>query len=73
MGVHLSRWVTLHGFALNVNPDLTFFNHIVPCGIADNDKTVTSIAEELGEKIDVERVKKRLQFHFQTIFDCQMI
>jgi lipoyl(octanoyl) transferase len=54
IGIKVSRGITMHGFALNVNSDLTYFNHIVPCGIAD--KSVTSMAEELGEKVDFDKV-----------------
>lgn len=55
MGVKMSRWVTMHGLALNVNPDLNYFNYIVPCGIPD--KAVTSMEKELNSKIDMDRVK----------------
>ncbi len=68
IGVHLSRWVTMHGFAFNVNTDLKYFNNIIPCGINDEDKTVTSLAVELGKKIDVEEVKAKLKIHFSELF-----
>lgn len=69
IGVHLSRWVTMHGFALNVNTDLNFFNFIIPCGINDTNKTVTSLAEELGHPVDIAHVKKQLRFHFSSLFE----
>lgn len=58
MGIRSSRWVAMHGLALNVNTDLDFFNHIVPCGIAD--KSVTSMQNELGYYVDIEKVRKEL-------------
>ena len=73
IGVHLSRWCTLHGFAFNVNTDLTYFEHIVPCGIADANKTVTSLAAELGEPIDLTAVQDRLLHHFGTIFEGTLV
>jgi len=69
IGVHLSRWVTLHGFALNVNSDLNFFNHIVPCGINDEDKTVTSMAAELGYQLNEQILKKELKAIFAELFE----
>jgi len=66
MGVRSSRWVTMHGFAFNVNPDLGYFNHIVPCGI--DDKQVTSMELELGAKQDISEVKNRLKHHLETLF-----
>ena len=68
IGVHLSRWVTMHGFAFNVNTDLKYYDYIVPCGIEDDAKTVTSLARELGRKVDMTRVKEQLKHHFQDIF-----
>jgi lipoyl(octanoyl) transferase len=69
MGVRSSRWVTMHGLALNVNTDLTYFSHIVPCGIAD--KAVTSMANELGGQQDLELVKKHLQSHLIDLFEMR--
>ncbi|MEM6342824.1 MAG: lipoyl(octanoyl) transferase LipB [Bacteroidota bacterium] len=66
MGVRCSRWVTMHGFALNVNTDLQYFSYIVPCGIAD--KGVTSLAAELGKSIEIEEVKTSLRGHFADVF-----
>lgn len=73
IGVHLSRWVTMHGFALNVNTDLSYFKNIVPCGIADDDKTVTSMEAELGKKVDQEEVKTRLKSIFAQVFEFEYI
>lgn len=67
MGVRSSRWVTMHGIALNVNTDLTYFNHIVPCGIAD--KSVTSMEKELGTKIDLTQVQEALKINMANVFD----
>ena len=67
MGVKCSRWVTMHGFALNVNPDMNYFNNIVPCGIED--KKVTSLAKELNQEIDMNEVKKKLKFNLAKLFN----
>ncbi len=67
LGVRISRWVTMHGFALNVDPDLSFYEGIIPCGIRDFG--VTSMATLLGHDIDMSAVKKALVNHFKTIFN----
>lgn len=71
IGVHLSRWVTMHGFAFNVNTNLKYFDYIVPCGINDEDKTVTSLAKEIGKEVDMPQVMERLKFHFAELFEFE--
>ena len=69
IGVHLSRWVTMHGFAFNVNTDLSYFNHIIPCGIADPDKSVCSLKSLLGNDLDLTEVKERVTDQFCSVFE----
>lgn len=71
MGVRCSRWVTMHGFALNVNTNLNYFNNIVPCGIVD--KQVASMQQELGRELPIEEVKERLTQHFAKVFDAELL
>jgi lipoyl(octanoyl) transferase len=71
MGVRVSRWVSMHGFALNVNTNLDYFKHINPCGFTD--KTVSSIEKELGQKIDIEDVKHILKEKLTQEFNLQLI
>ena len=72
MGVRASRWVTMHGFALNVNTDLGYFDHIIPCGIRG--KAVTSLNNELGlDVVDVTEVKKKLLKYFEQLFDAELV
>lgn len=66
MGVRCSRWITMHGFALNVNTDLSYFNHIIPCGIQN--KKVTSMKEELGKDLDMAEVKEVIKKNFEKVF-----
>jgi lipoyl(octanoyl) transferase len=69
IGVHISRWVTSHGFALNVATDLSYFHYIIPCGLT---KPVTSMAE-LGVRAGLEEVSERLAGHFGRVFDCEIL
>ena len=68
IGVHLGRWTTLHGFAFNVRPNLTHFANIVPCGIAEDNRSVTSLSVELGRPVDLEEVKPVVRRHFREVF-----
>ena len=71
LGVKSSRWVTMHGFAFNVNVDLSYFGHIVPCGI--DDKAVTSLHLELGRPVDVQEVKEKVKKHLAALFEMNLI
>jgi lipoyl(octanoyl) transferase len=71
MGIRCSRWITMHGFALNVNTDLSYFNNIIPCGIVN--KQVTSIEKELGQKIDFDEAKERVKRNFGKVFDVNIV
>ena len=71
LGVKSSRWVTMHGFAFNVNTDLNYFNYIVPCGIQD--KAVTSLQKELGFELDMREVEEKLKTHIATLFEMKLV
>lgn len=71
LGVKSSRWVTMHGFAFNLNVDLDYFGHIVPCGI--DDKSVTSLHHELGRPVDELEVKEKVKRHLVELFDMELI
>ena len=70
LGVKTSRWVTMHGFALNVNTDLRYFDHIVPCGIKDKD--VTSMSRELGHDLDISHVAEKLKQNIADLFEMEL-
>jgi len=71
LGVRCSRWVTMHGFAFNINTDLSYFDHIIACGIQH--KQVTSLEKELGEKIPLEIVKAKMKKNFELVFDATLV
>ena len=71
MGIKCSRWVTMHGFAFNVNTDLKYFDNIIPCGIQN--KQVTSLQKELGFKVDYEDAKQKLKHNFEKVFEVELI
>lgn len=71
MGVKSSRWVTMHGFAFNINTDLSYFGHIIPCGI--DDKAVTSLEKELGRNIPIAEVEEKLKKHIASLFEMELV
>ncbi|MDZ7848464.1 MAG: lipoyl(octanoyl) transferase LipB [Owenweeksia sp.] len=71
LGVRASRWVTMHGWAFNVNTDLSYFDHIVPCGIAD--KGVTSLQKELGQPVAMDDIREKARQYFEEIFEVELI
>jgi lipoyl(octanoyl) transferase len=71
MGIKCSRWITMHGFAFNVNTDLSYFEGIVPCGIQN--KAVTSLEKELGHSVPLSEVKEKVKHYFEEVFECHLI
>ncbi len=71
MGIKCSRWITMHGFALNVNTDLNYFNNIIPCGIQN--KQVTSLEKEIGSKVSMEDVKEKVKRNFEKVFEVRIV
>ena len=71
IGVRTCRWITMHGFALNVNTDLSYFNNIIPCGIQN--KQVTSMEKEIGRKINFEEAKEKVKRNFENVFGVELV
>ena len=70
MGIRCSRWITMHGFAFNVNTDLSYFNYIIPCGIQN--KKVTSLEKELGQSVPMDEVKEKIRKNFERVFEVEI-
>ena len=71
MGIKCSRWITMHGFAFNINTELDYFDHIIPCGIQN--KKVTSLKKELGREISLEELKYKVKKNFERLFNCSLV
>ena len=71
IGVRCSRWITMHGFAFNVNTDLSYFNDIIPCGIQN--KQVTSLQQQLGHPVPLQEIKRRLTHYFEKVFNVELV
>lgn len=69
LGIHLSRWVSLHGLAFNINPDLSYFQHIIPCGIKEGHFGVTSLQNEVHKSVEMNKIKESIVKHFLEIFE----
>ena len=69
IGVHLSRWISMHGFAFNIDPQLNYFDNIIACGIQDEDKSITSLSRLTGQKLNMDEIKARLYSHYSEVFD----
>lgn len=73
IGIHMSRWVSLHGFALNIDTDISYFNNIIPCGIVDPNKKVTNLSLELNRKMSISEVEGHLLKSFSDVFGFEFV
>ncbi len=69
IGVHLSRWISMHGFAFNIDPQLNYFDNIIACGIQDEDKSITSLSQLTGQKLNMNEIKSKLYAHYSEVFN----